>query len=228
MVWTRTVFMLTLVGFVAAVSTSEAGVPCPETSTLVAEVEGDRTCQNADIVWSLSSSRPMDLLFLRVTVRDCDSVPVEECDLQVEIQGWGDPQDEIEPAKMSVCGNPSRFATTDADGAAEILVIGGGAGRIVLAWTVTANCGGPIDLGTNSDTLCVKSHDLTGDLKINFFDVFKYLPQLSIGLGWSGDYICDGNINFFDTSIGEFLIAVVNANECDGFELQPAFLGDCP
>lgn len=202
-----------------------AGIPCPATSSCQLEIVIDQPCANGDAMRCIAAA-VYDVLTVRATVRDCAGEPVSGCPVLYDIWGYADPHTIVEPAIMMIEGAQSASTTTDAAGAVAFPVNGGGAGRVAIFHSIRA--GNPlIQICLDSDTLCVKSSDMTGDLTVNFFDVFKWLPQSSAGLGWPADLNCQGTVNFFDLFSG-FLARLNMGATGTGFELFPADLGpDC-
>jgi hypothetical protein len=143
-------------------------------------------------------------MYIRATVRDCLQAPVATCDVRLDLSGTVDILNDISGTNFGrICGTASRTATTDANGAVQFLISGGGAGRFEIHWVLTALCADPdIQLAAKDDTLCIKSFDFTGNGGVNFQDTFKYTPKLSAGTGYSCDFrqCSDGNgVNFQDT-----------------------------
>ncbi len=68
-----------------------------------------------------------------------------------------------------------------------------------LQYGIVVEAGGQLVVTDLDDDPSTTSDRSVLDGNVNFFDTFRYLPQLSAGSGWSGDFTCDGNVNFFDT-----------------------------
>ena len=215
-----------LAGILMMASGAMATLPCAANSSCALEISS--TCADADLVWCPGDDSG-DMLYIRVTVRNCLDDPLDGCDIRLDLSGEGDSQDEVAGA-MAICGSASMTETSDINGAVEFTITGGGCGRIVLNWTATAECATPeVELCDNSDTLCVKSADFTGDLAVNFLDTFKYLPALAGGSGYCADLSCDAgddSVNFLDTF--KYLPHLAAACSCTGWTLTPTVLGDCP
>ncbi len=226
-----TALFVALAGCLAVASTSMATLPCAANSSCAIEVENQLPCTNTDLRWCPQGD--WDHIIIRVTVRNCLDNPLDSCDIRLDLSGIGDPQDEIgSPDGISICGSSSLTQMSDANGAVEFTLTGGGSGRFVLDWIVTAECAVPeVELCSNSDTLCAKSPDFTGNLIVNFWDTFEYLPQLQATVGWSGDFnsgvgTCDNLVTFWDTF--DYLPHLQAVHQCTGFYLTPGTLGDCP
>jgi len=214
-----------LAGCMIVASSAMATLPCAANSSCAIEVENGLPCGDADLRWCPLDD--MDHIIIRVTVRNCLNDPLEGCDIRLDLSGEADAQDELGGTDMGICGTQSSTATSDANGAVAFSLTGGGCGRFVLNWTATAECATPeVELCTNSDTLCAKSPDFNGDLQVNYFDTFKYLPQLNSGTGYCGDLQCDGIVNYFDTF--QYLPHLNHGGSCTGWTLTAAVLGDCP
>jgi len=220
-------FLVTSYHDYIAITVSHRSPPSPANSECTIEIENSLPCGNADLRWCPGGD--MDNIIVQVTVRDQNNDPIPDCTVRLDLSGECDPQDELgDNVNMAICGQPQRWNTTDVNGYAEFVITGGGCGRFYLNWVVTAECTYPeVELcDETTPNLCAKSPDFTGDLKINFLDTFKYLPQLSSSIGYSGDLSCDGNVNFFDTF--QYLPHLANACQGTGFTLPKTTLGDCP
>ncbi len=101
--------------------------------------------------------------------------------------------------------------TTDANGEARIEFWGGGCGCLNVNWQVFSS--GAITC-SGFGSFCVKSPDLTGDGKINFFDTFQFLPCLQTSTGYCCDFNCDNTVNFFD--VFQYLPHLSGAHSCPG------------
>jgi hypothetical protein len=207
---------------ITGVSASRS-IPSPDDSSLNIEVENGLACGSADLRWCPAGD--MDQINFQITVRDWNNDPIPDADVTLEISGECDPQDELGAnANMMIAGNSLRLGTTDSSGYVEFEITGGGAGRFYLNYIV--ECRGIELFNSATPTLCAKSPDFTGDGTINFFDTFKYLPQLNSGSGWSGDLRCDGVVNFFDTF--QYLPHLNHGGTTPGFTLPKTTLGECP
>lgn len=195
------------------------GNPIPEILTFVeVSVLDVSDCSTTDLVWAPDGSA--DRLVFRATVVDAGAdAPIPDCDLQLDLSGWLDPSGDLGAGVNGVvCGSSSRFATTDSSGAAEFVLTGGGCGVVGLTFVLTGLCGeDPLLLYEGADTFCVKSPDFNGSGNVNFFDTFKFLPQLNLGVG----YCCDmaqcspaEECNFFDTF--RYLPHLAAASACEG------------
>ncbi len=216
-------------GCLLIASSAMATIPSPSNSSCVFEVKTSSPCADADAVWSPDGT--LDTLCIRVTVRNALGGALDTCAVRLDLSATADP-DPIVGANIGICGSTAGaltlFDTTDANGAAEFKITGGGCGRLELQWTATALCAIPeVELCSDTTQVCVKSPDFTGDLTVNFFDTFKYLPQLSSGSGYCGDLNCSaGVVNFFDTF--KYLPALSSGASCTGAIVPIAVLGACP
>ncbi|MBN1826970.1 MAG: hypothetical protein JW958_11965 [Candidatus Eisenbacteria bacterium] len=187
----------------AFAGTALAGLPCAAYSTCTVILNTPTACATTDLVWSPNGS--MDTIVLAVTVLDCLENPVSSCDVRLEMSGQFDPANELGASgnNGAICGTQTVTQATDANGVTSFTLTGGGAGAMILDYTVTAECADPeVELCAGSDTLCVKSVDFNGTGNVNFFDTFKYLPQLNSTTGYTGDMAaCAATnvVNFFDT-----------------------------
>jgi len=170
----------------AFAGTALAGLPCAAYSTCTLTLNTPTACSTCDLVWAPDGS--MDTIVLAVTVLDCLENPVDACDVRLDMSGEFDPNNDLGAGvNARICGTATVTQTTDANGVANFTIVGGGAGAIVLDYTVTAECADPeVELCANSDTLCVKSVDYNGTGNVNFFDTFKYLPALNTGAPCAG------------------------------------------
>ena len=209
----------------AIASTAMATLPCAANSSCVIEVENSNGCTTADLRWCPLGD--MDHIIIHVTVRNCLDDPLEGCAIRLDLDGEADAQDEMGVADIAICGTQSMTSVSDANGAVAFILTGGGCVRFILNWTATAECADPeVELCANSTELCVKSPDMNGDLAVNFFDTFRYLPQLIGGAGYCGDFNCDGVVNFFDTF--QYLPHLIHGGNCVGWTLTPVDLAECP
>lgn len=196
----KKVLMLGLVAVatLGLTSSAMAGLPCAAYSSASFSI-GGTACADADAFFSYAGNK--GTIDICVTVNDCLQSPVDTCDVRLDYGLKYDAQDELVPgANGRVCGLGSATGATDANGVVcfELLLGGGGAG--VVDWTVTAECASPeVFLAGASDTLCFRSTDFNGTGNVNFFDTFKYLPQLNAGVGYTGNMNCIAPVNFFDT-----------------------------
>jgi len=161
-------------------------------------------CGACDLIWCPFGDH--EKMFIRLTVRDCLSLPVASCQVRLDLSGAFDPNEDLPSSGNGrICGAASRTATTNANGAVQFPIYGGGAGRYAIRWEVTALCSDPeIELAIRDDTLCIKSFDFDGSGAINFADTFRFAPMLVPGVGYSGDFrsCSDANIvNYMDTII---------------------------
>jgi hypothetical protein len=214
--------LLALLVFAVAGETF-AGLPCAAYSSTVmyrARMTGTGLpCNECNLVWSPSGN--YETLKIRVTVRDCLSAPVAACDVRLDLAGTIDPNDDLgSPTSLNgrFCGTAARTLTTNANGAVEFVVYGGGSGKVAIHWITTAVCPDPdIQLNDNWDTLCIKSFDYNGSGNVNFTDTNKYLPQLLAGSGYSSDFrnCSDANqVNFTDTNT--YLPQLIAGAACPG------------
>ncbi|MFH1277377.1 MAG: hypothetical protein ABIK65_03245 [Candidatus Eisenbacteria bacterium] len=219
----KTLALLAVVGCLAIAGSAFATLPCAANSSCAIEVQNGNGCTTADLRWCPAGD--MDHIIIRVTVRNCLDDPLEGCVVRLDLSGQSDAMDGT--SAMGVCGTMSSTATSDANGAVAFDLTGGGCGRFVLDWTATAECADPeVELCANSTELCAKSPDFNGDLTINFFDTFKFLPALNAGTGYCADFNCDNVVNFFDTF--QFLPHLNHGGGCVGWTLTDAALGTCP
>ncbi len=219
---------------VAIAGSAFAGLPCAAYSSCELTVAQHSNCHagatnpTTDVLFSYGQVN-FDSLCIAVTVRDCLGAAIETCSVRFDYSGAFDPQNENGGGTNGwLCGTGSATALTDANGTARFYVVGGGAGQLELTWSVTAECADPeVELCAQVDTLCVKSTDFNGSGNINFFDTFKYLPQLSSGSGWSGNMNCASPaVNFFDTF--RYLPDLSAGSACAGFSVGNTFAGaDC-
>ncbi|MFH1682123.1 MAG: hypothetical protein ABIH26_15955 [Candidatus Eisenbacteria bacterium] len=216
-----------MIGLVALVVLGSAGVafaglPCAAYCSSVMEfqrVSGTGfPCNQCDLVWCPVN---YEKIWIRVTVRDCLEAPVPDCEVRLDLSGLFDPNDDlVNPDQINgrICGTPSRTGTTGADGAVEFLITGGGAGRFALHWVVTALCAEPaVELAARDDTLCIKSFDFNGTGVVNFQDVFRFMPQLWAGYGYSSDWRhCNGAnwVNFGESFL--FAPRLNGGDQCPG------------
>jgi hypothetical protein len=192
-----------------------AGLPCAAYSVCDLTIQNVTNCGTADLVWT--PNELADYIVIRVTVRDCLENPVELCDVRLDMSGSFDANADVTTGVNGrICGSATQTGQTDANGAVSFNLSGGGAGAVMLDWTVTAQCADPeVELCANSDTLCAKSYDFNGSGNINFFDTFKYLPELNSGIGYSSDFAqCSTSniVNFFDTF--KYLPRLNNGDAC--------------
>lgn len=211
--------VVTLVAIVsmAFAGFASAGLPCAAYSTCELGFSINQACGQTDISWSPNGA--YDQIILYVTVNDCLQDPVASCQVRLDMSGSFDCSADVDGgANLTFCGAATQYATTDANGAASFTLTGGGAGALVLDWTVTAECASPeVEVCANSDTICTKSVDFNGSGGINFLDTFKYLPKLAAGVGYSADLAaCSAAnaVNFLDTF--KYLPALGGAWTCSG------------
>ncbi len=190
------------------VGQASGGIPCAAYSASILEFQRPTgpglPCGQCDLVWDPRGAGESENLLIRVTVRDCDGVPVPGSFARLDLSGSFLRHPDITTATVGrICGTPSRSDTTDANGAARLRLRGGGSGRIALHWVVTISWpGDSFVLSDNWDTLCVKSPDFNGSGNVNFLDTFIYVPSLVHGTGYSGDFkACSAlnTVNFQDT-----------------------------
>lgn len=220
--------LFALAGCLLMASSAMATLPSPANTICVFEVQSVSSCADADAVWVPDGSR--DLLCVKVTVRNALDNPLASCAVRLDVTAQADPNSVV-AANIGLCGSTGGAATfydtTDANGAVEFCMTGGGCGALELSWTATALCASPeVELCSNVEALCVKSPDMTGDLQVQFADTFKYLPQLSAGSGYCGDFTCDGAITFVDNFV--YLPPLANGASCSGNTLPTASLHSCP
>lgn len=204
-----------VVALLGLAGTASAGLPCAAYSVCGLTIQNVTNCATTNLVWT--PNQYADYIVIRVTVRDCLENPVELCDVRLDLSGSFDANNDISPGVNGrICGTATRTAQTNANGAVAFNISGGGAGAIFLNWTVTAQCADPeVELCANTDTLCAKSYDFNGTGNINFFDTFKYLPQLNATTGYSSDFAqCSASniVNFFDTF--KYLPRLNNVDAC--------------
>ncbi len=221
--------LIALAGCLLMASSAMATLPSPANSTCVFSVTSASPCADADAVWIHDGSK--DQLAINVTVHNGLDAPLAGCAVRLDVSATADPNASV-ASSISLCGSTGGTATfydtTDANGAAAFSLTGGGCGAVSLTWTVTAMCAVPeVQLCSATQALCVKSTDFTGDLTINFFDTFKYLPMLNAASGYCGDLNCSGgDVSFFDTFV--YLPSLSSAASCVGDVLPTATLTACP
>ena len=208
-------FALAMLGFTGS---AFAGLPCAAYSNCELATVITQGCTTTDIIWSPSNTTA-DYVVIRGTVKDCIDNPVDTCDVQLDLSAGFDMNDDLVAGVSGrICGTSSSTTTTDANGYFEFTVTGGGSGAFIFDWTITALCADPsVEICASSDTLCAKSYDFNGSGNINFFDTFKYLPQLIAGVGYSSDFAaCNTSnmVNFFDTF--KYLPRLIAGDPCVG------------
>lgn len=215
--------LLAVMGCLAIAGNAMATLPCAANSSCAIEAQNGNGCADADLRWCPAGD--MDQIVIRATVRNCLDDPLSGCTLRLDLAGQADPTDAT--ANMMVVGTASRTAVSDANGAVAWFITGGGCGRFNLDWTITAECADPqVELCATSTQFCAKTADFNGDGTLNFFDTFKYLPQLTAGAGYCADLNCNGIANFFDTF--QYLPHLTHGGTYAGFTLTVAALGTCP
>lgn len=222
--------LIALAGCLMMATSAMATLPNPANSICVFEVQSASPCADADAVWSPDGS--LDLLCVKVTVRNGLDNPLNLCAVRLDVTAQADPNASV-GENIGMCGSVGGaitfYDTTDANGAVEFCMTGGGCGALELTWTATALCASPeVQLCTGVENLCVKSPEFTGNLNVDFFDTFEFLPMLGAGTGYCGDMNCDGGtVNFFDTFI--YLPALGGPANCSGNILPTTTLGfTCP
>ncbi len=221
----KSTVLIALAGCLLMATSAMATLPSAGNSVCVFEVQSGSPCSDADAVWSPDGS--LDLLCVKVTVRNALDSPLDLCAVRLDVSGLADPNGVV-ASDIGLCGSTAGSATfydtTNANGAVEFCMTGGGCGELELTWTATALCATPeVELCTGVEELCVKSPEFTGDLLVNFFDTFKYLPQLGATTGFCADLNCDGGqVNFFDTFM--YLPALAGPASCSGDVLPTAAL----
>ncbi len=216
-------FLLVAAACMLVAGSAQATLPSPANSVCLFEIKG-ASCADADGIWSPGGTK--DTLCIRVTVNNALGDPLDTCDVRLDVSATADAAN-----GMFLCGSAAGAltlnATTNANGAAEFKLQGGGCGRLELQWSVTAECAAPeVVLCSDTTSVCMKSTDFNGNGGINFFDTFIYLPQLNAGTGYCGDLTCDGNVNFFDTF--QYLPDLNAGASCAGDVVPAAVLGACP
>ncbi len=204
-----------------SVSEAEAGVPCAATSGREMKI-GGTACSSADALFSWHGNR--GTIDIYVTVRDCASQPVGGSDVQLGFVVAGDPTDEFAAsAEMRINVDSELNGTTDAAGVALFEVLVGGCGQVQIDWTATAD---GVELGTDSQSYCVRAFDMNGSGEVNFYDTFLCLPQYFTGVGWAADFSCVAPINFFD--LFHYLPDLNSAAKAEvSMAATPAILGEC-
>ena len=173
-----------------------------------------------------------DRVAVTVQVNDASSDPCEDCVVELQLNVDHDPQDELGavPAAM-ICGTSPRSLTTDATGQVTFYITGGGCGRFNFNLFATVTCPGfgSITLGPVLEQYCMRTPDFNGSLTVNFFDTFKFLPQLFSATGFCGNFNPSGglSVNFFDTFV--YLPHLAGTHQCSpGLQTGAEILGDCP
>ncbi len=193
---------------------ASAGLPCAAYSTATLSAVQIKVCSTTDVIWDGPGAA--GYLKIDVTVHDCLDNPVDTCSVRLDMTADFTPDPSLTGVGGILCGTGTMTAVTNANGAASFTITGGGAGALALNYTITAECAIPeVELASVSDTVCVKSTDFNGNGGTNFFDTFKYLPQLSSGTGYTGDLAgCSSanGVNFFDTFV--YLPALSGAYAC--------------
>lgn len=219
------VFGIVAIAVAGITGLATAGLPCAAYSTCNLTPVQVRVCSTVDVIWSPLGNA--GYLQIDVTVNDCLDNPVDTCDVRLDYGGTFDPEASIGAGVSGeLCGSGSVTGTTDANGHVSFTLTGGGCGTLVLDWTATALCASPeVELCSVSDTLCVKSTDINGDGNTQFVDSFKYLPMLSAGSGYCGDFAaCSGAnaVTFPDNFV--YLPALATGEACAGakFSLTPS------
>ncbi len=221
--------LIALAGCLMMASSAMATLPSPANSVCVFEVQTTSPCADADALWIPDGSR--DLLCVKVTVRNALADPLPLCVVRLDVTALAEPNAAV-ASDIGLCGSTAGvavfFDTTDANGAVEFCLTGGGCGELELSWTATALCASPeVELCSGVENLCVKSTDLNGSLSTTFLDTFKYLPMLASASGFCGDFNCNGGVNFLDTFL--YLVPLSSAASCTGDAVPTASLGiACP
>ncbi len=219
-------FALAMLGFTGS---AFAGLPCAAYSNCELGTVALVGCSTTDIIWSPSNTTSAGYVVIRGTVKDCLDNPIDTCRVRLDLSASFDANNDVMPGVSGrVCGTSSRTTETDANGYFEFAVTGGGTGAFIFDWTITALCADPeVEICVSSDTLCAKSYDYNGSGNINFFDTFKYLPQLIAGAGYSSDFAaCNTSnmVNFFDTF--KYLPRLIDGDPCVGGSFLATSLED--
>ncbi len=205
-----------------------AGLPCAAYSSASFSI-GGTACGDADGFFSYQGNKAT--IDICVTVNDCLQSPVDTCTVRLDYGIKYDAQGDLNAGTNGrVCGTGSTLGQTSANGVVCFELLLGGGGAAVLDWTVTAQCASPeVFLAGASDTLCYRATDFNGSGNVNFFDTFKYLPQLNSGAGYTGNLNCAPPVNFFDTF--QYLPDLNAGAACVGGSIfgadGTAVIGDC-
>ncbi len=216
----RLTFLVAIILLLPAVVLAQCP-PAAATSICSATIIDNDVCPTVippTLVWCPAGD--LSLIELRILAIGAAGIPCTNCTLEVRVNFTGLPNTTIGPSNIWLCntnagpGSFVIFTTTDAVGEARIKFSGGGCGCISMSWTVVSLCGNPTVICQGVRDFCIKSPDFTGDGMVNFFDTFKYLPQLSSGFGYCADFNCDGVVNFFDTF--QYLPHLSGGHSCIG------------
>jgi hypothetical protein len=217
-----------ILGDPTLVPTYEYLIPSAAHSTCNYTIIKDNPCCDAGLRWCPGGD--MDYIVLEILVRDDNNTPIPNCNISLTLSGECDPY--YNDTEIQICGTPSRANKTDSNGYTQFKITGGGTGMLYLTWKVTVHQlnGSTVLCNKMTPLFCVKSPDFTGDRSVNFFDTFRYLPQLNCASGWSADFNCDGRVNFFDT--WQYLVHLNRPDHVctctQGFALPKTNLGECP
>lgn len=228
---------LLLPAFLLAVLSSAVAAQCPpDPSSSICSlgfIDADACPAPAaaqTLVWCPAGD--LSRIVLRVKAVGTAGVPCVGCPLTAVFRFRGVPR--LTGANLWICGAVANTLTltaiTDAAGEAVFSFTGGGCGCLIVDYVVDATaCGGPPVLCNGTDQFCVKSPDINGNGIVNFQDTIRYLPMLSAGTGYCGDFNCNGVVNFADTAL--YAPHLAGAHACTFGStaiLVPSCLWPCP
>lgn len=180
---------------------AESGIPCAAYSSVTVTTDGP-ACSDADLVCCPAGD--LGGIVISATVLDCLLSPSDTCTIRLDYSFSGTAHAEVQPASVGICNSPGNAGTllspTNANGVVSFRLIPYGVGDLNLDWSLTAVCASPeVLLASDQVAFQTKSPDFNGNGVVNFFDTFKYLPQLNSGIGYTGNLNCLPPVNFFDT-----------------------------
>jgi hypothetical protein len=158
-----------------------AGIPCPDTSTIIAS--GDGYCAPGAAV---CPGGDLDRVIVTVTVRDCYAMPMEGMMVTLECEVSGGDLCFCQGEENKTVGPTDEFGVTYGEFAGL-----GGCGLLRFrAWVAD------VPLGW-SDTIAIVSPDTYVDCEVNLFD-FARFAQVFGGYDQCNDYNCDGTVDLVD------------------------------